>query len=162
MSKEGLSSVDTVADVLEGYASRGVYRGFSREPVGKGKAVFKILWHRDRSLELILEAHSHTIRLPMLLPDADASMCRELGRFLRLRHSPKLPEHRRVDLRKACIRCSHRRGGIAVSLTVKDRDYEYGTRKLSHVVNEIFMVFLSDGRYRDYVVKTFHLEPDAA
>jgi hypothetical protein len=161
MSKAGLSCVETVADVLEGYAKRGVFRGFSRGPVRNGKVVCKILWHRDRLLELILDAHRHTIRFPRLLPDADSSMGRELREFLKARHSPRLPEHRRIDTRKACVRCSQRGGGIAVSLTVKDGDYEYGARKLIHVVNEVFMVFLSDGRYHEYVARTFNLEPDA-
>ena len=162
MSKAGLSSVERVAEILEGYANRGVFRGFSRGPVRNGKAAFKILWHLDRLLGVVLDAHRHTIRFPTLLPDADSSMCRELGEFLKSRHSRNLPEHRRIDPRKASIRCSNRGGGIAVSLTVKGGDYAYGTRKLIHVVNEIFMVFLSDGRYHEYLVRTFNLEPDTA
>jgi hypothetical protein len=161
MSRAGLSCVERVANVLEGYANRGVFRGFSRGPVRNGKAIFKMLWHRDRYLELILDLRQHTLRFPSLLPDVDSSMRRELREFLILRHSESLPEHRRINARKASIRCSSRGGGIAVSLTVKNGDYGYGTRKLIHIVNEVFMVFLSDGRYHEYVVKTFDLEPDA-
>jgi hypothetical protein len=150
-----------VANVLEGYACRGVFRGFSQGPVRRGRTVFRILWRGNRYFELMLDSHQCTIQFPSLLPDADPSMGRELHAFLKSRHSESIPGHRRIDARKASIRCSKRRGGIAVSLTVKDGDYEYGTRKLIQVVNEVFLIFLSDGRYHDYVVKIFDLEPDA-
>lgn len=162
MPKAGLWGVERVAEILEGYASRGVFRGFSRGPVRNGEATFKILWHRDRLLELVLDAHRHTIRFPTLLPEADSSMCRELREFLKSRHSSNLPEHRRIDPRKALIRCRHQGGGITVSFTVKDGDFDYAARKLIHIVNEIFMVFLSNGRYHEYLVRTFNLEPDTA
>lgn len=153
--------METVANVLEGYARCRVLRGFSQGPVRDGKTAFKMLWHRNRYLELILDSRRHTICFPSLLADTEPSMRRELQEFLKGRHSKALPEHRRIDSRKASMQCASRDGGIAVSLKVKDGDYEYGVRKLVHIVNEIFMVFLADGRYHDYLVKTFDLEPDA-
>lgn len=151
----------TVANVLEGYARRGIFRGFTQGPVHDGQTTFKMLWRGNCHFELILDSCHRTLCFPSLLPNAESSMRRELQKFLTQRHSETVPGHRRIDPRKASMQCSRRHGNLAVSLKVKDGDYQYGTRKLIHIVNEIFMTFLSDGRYHDYVVKTFDLEPDA-
>jgi hypothetical protein len=48
-----------------------------------------------------------------------------------------------------------------VSLTMRLlNDDEYGARKLIHLAQEIFLVFLQDGRYYDYMVENFDLDPD--
>ena len=70
------------------------------------------------------------------------------------------PAHRRVDPAKARLRCSNRSGNIAVSITAANGDYEYAARKLIHTVHEIFMVFLVDGPYYDYLVDELGLEQD--
>ena len=87
-------------------------------------------------------------------------MYREFKEFVGSRHAAGLLEHRRIDPKKAVVRPSNRRGNIALTLTVKNGDYDYATRKLIHLVHEIFLVFLYDGRYYDYVIKTFGLDPD--
>jgi len=97
---------------------------------------------------------------PRLLPDFNASMTRELKAFLASRGSEELPTHRRIDPKKAAIRCSNWRGNISLTLTLKSNDYEYGIRKLIHLVHEIFLAFLAEGRYYEYQVETFDLDPD--
>ena len=163
MSMEVCSCFETVGGVLDSYANRGVFRGFSQGPVRNGKVAFKMLWHRDRVFELILDVGKHTMRFPLVLPgvSADSLMYREFRAFLKSRHSEDLPEHRRIDTGKARIRCCNRGRNISITLTVEDGDYEYGTRKLIHIVHEIFMVFLSDGRYYEYLVEKFDLDPDS-
>ena len=37
---------------------------------------------------------------------------------------------------------------------------EYAVRKLVHLINEIYLTFLTDGKYFDYLVETFNLDPD--
>ena len=61
---------------------------------------------------------------------------------------------------KARVRSSNRGGDVSLTLTVEDRDYEYGARKFIHLVHEVYMVFLSDGRYYEYMVDKFDLDPD--
>ena len=154
--------VELVATILEGYATRGVFRGFSRGPVRGGKASYKMLWHRDRFFELILDPTRKAMRFPVVLPEvpAGSSMSREYGQFVQSRGDTSLPPHRRIDPKKAVVRPVHRAGSIGLAVAVKGGDYEYATRKLIHLVHETFMVFLYDGRYYDYLVETFDLDPD--
>jgi hypothetical protein len=41
-----------------------------------------------------------------------------------------------------------------------DADFDYATRKMIHTVHEIFMVFLVDGSYFEYMVEQLGLDPD--
>lgn len=151
-----------VAEVLKSYADRGVFRGFSAGPAHAGRATFKILWHRDRSFDLILDVPRKTLRFPVVLPEVPAKspMYREFREFVESRHSPALPGHRRIDRRKARLRAGAHGGNASLTLTVKGADFEYGVRKLIHTVHEIYMVFLFDGRYYDYMLETLELDPD--
>jgi hypothetical protein len=150
-----------VAGILENYANRGTFKGFSRGPVRAGRATFKILWHRDRFFDLILDTHKKTLRFPLVLPEvpAGSSMYREFKEFVESRSAPTLPDHRRIHPKKATVRPSNRSGTVALTLTVKNSDYDYATRKLIHLVHEIYLVFLQEGHY-DYMIKAFNLDPD--
>jgi hypothetical protein len=154
--------VTLVAGILENYATRGLFRGFSQGPATKGRATFKMLWHRDRLFELILDVPRKTLRFPALLPEvpADSPMYAEFREFVESRQSADLPEHRRIDKEKATVRCGNKGGNVSVTLAVNDGDFEYGTRKLIALAHETYMVFLFDGRYYDYLVETFNLDPD--
>jgi hypothetical protein len=162
-SKKAVLCVDTVGRILEDYAKRRVFRGFTHEPAGQGKAAFKIVWRHDRVFDLILDPQTGTLQFPLLLPNvpADSTMYGEFKAFIQWRHADTALAHRGIDRKKARVHCRNRAGAVALSLTVKDGDYEYATRKLIHLVQEIFLVFLADGPYRDYVVEMFKLDPDS-
>jgi hypothetical protein len=158
-----VSPVESVNAILEGYAERGVFRGFSRGPGSNRKASFRLLWHRDRLFELILDIDKQTLRFPLVLPHVDpkSTMYRNFKDFVKSRQSEELPEHRRIEAGKARVRSLNRGGSVSLTLEVQDGDYEYGARKLIHLVHEIYLAFLVDGPYYEYMVETLGLDPDA-
>lgn len=162
ISKGSRANIEAVAEILENYARRGVFRGFSRGPVGKDKAAFRMVWHRDRVFDFTFDFQRNTMRFPVVLPNLPASseMYSRLKEFIKSRQSAKVPEHRRIDSRKAQVRSYNRGGDVSISLTVLDDEYEYCARKLINLVHEIFMAFLIDGSYYEYMVETFDLDPD--
>jgi hypothetical protein len=162
VTKPAVSHIDVVAAVLAGYAERRVFHGFSRVPTSGGKATFQIAWHRGRVFELAFDARAGTLRLPELLTGipANSTMYEELKAFIRSRQSDDLPDHRRLDARKLQIRTYDRDGNILLVLKAKDRDCEYAVRKLVHLINEIYLTFLADGKYFGYLVEAFNLDPD--
>lgn len=160
--KSALSAVDVVAQVLAGYAERRVFHGFSRGSTAGGKVTFRISWHRGRVFELVFDAKTCALRLPDVLTDipAGSQMFADLKGFIHSRQSDELPEHRRIDERKVGIRTYCRNGAILLVMKAKDGDSEYAVRKLVHLVNEIYLTFLADGNYFEYLVETFELDPD--
>ena len=157
-----LRTEELVGGILESYAARAVFRGFSHGPARGGRAIFRMLWHRDRLFELILDVPKKTLRFPLVLPEvpANSPMYREFREFVESRFSDSLPEHRRIDAKKARVRCGNRGGNVSLTLTAVDGDFDYGTRKLIHLVHEVYMDFLLDGRYYEYMIEKFDLDPD--
>jgi hypothetical protein len=152
---------------MEGYAAKAVFRGFSAHPESKGKAIYRMVWHHDRPFELLLDVPGKTLQFPDVLPGVPARspMYRELRAFLKLRQTAEMPEHRRVNPAKARLALSNQppgsqRGAVSLKLTVKDGDFDYATRKMIHIVHEIFMIFLVDGPYFEYMVEQLGLDPD--
>jgi hypothetical protein len=152
-----------VGSLLESYASRRVVRGFSRELLDeKSKTVFRVRWHRDRLFEFIVDTKKNTITIPLVLPNVPArsEMYRAFKKFLRRFHSDSVPMHRRIDARKVRIRSVNKAGDVSLCVLIQDGDYAYGLRKLVHIVQEIYLGFLYDGPYREYMTEAFGLEPD--
>jgi hypothetical protein len=157
------ATVVLVTGILEGYAAKAVFRGFSaHEGPQRGQATYRMVWHHDRPLELLLDAAKKTLRFPVVLPGVPArsSMYRELQAFLKVRQSGEMPEHRRVEPAKARLAASNKQGAVSITLTVKDGDFDYATRKIIQMVHEVFMIFLVDGPYFEYMVEHLGLDPD--
>lgn len=166
-SRRGTRSVrsrtDRIAEILEEYARRGVFRGFSRDAaIHDGKCGFKLRWHHDRVFDLVFDARRNTLRFPLILPNVpvNSSMYHELKRYIEERHSAALPDHRRIDRRKAAVSANNRSGSVSLTMRLRSNDDEYGARKLIHLVHEIFLVFLQEGRFYDYLAETFDFDAD--
>jgi hypothetical protein len=150
-----------VADRLEHYVQRGVFRGSSRVRLRGGVASFRVVWHGGRTYEVVADAVRRTLRLTGALPavPARSEMDRELRRFVASRQFPDRPAHRRIDPAKVRARCANRAGEVSIAFEVLDEDWDYAVRKLVHLVDEIFQIFLCDGRWYEY--RTEHLGVDA-
>jgi hypothetical protein len=161
-ARRPLAPIGVVTAVLEEYAARGVFRGFHAAPPVADKASFRMMWHYDRQYEVNLDAPGATLTVAGLLPGVPtgSSMYNGFRSFLKDLQSPRLPEHRRIDRKRAVLRCSNRGGAVSLRLIVHDGDFEYGARKLIHAVHEIFLCFLADGPYTEYLTEHFGLDPD--
>jgi hypothetical protein len=151
-----------VTAVLEGYAEKAVFRGFSAHPKRDGNVTYTMVWHYDRPFELLLDVRNKTLTFPAMLPGLPARsvMYRELQAFLKSRQSDEVPEHRRVNRAKARIALANRRGAVSLALTVGDGDFYYAARKIVQIAHEIFLIFLVDGPYYEYMVEQLGLDPD--
>jgi hypothetical protein len=121
-----------------------------------------MVWHHDRPFEMVLDAGEKTLQFPEVLPGVPvrSPMYRELQAFLRKRQSGEKPEHRSVNPRKTRVALANKRGIVSVTATVKDGDFDYAARKIIHIVHEIFLIFLVDGSYYEYMVEHLGLDPD--
>lgn len=131
-------------------------------PAPPDKALFRVLWHRGQVFECTTDAASARIEFPVVLPGvpSGSSMYAELRAYVASRQSSAVPEHRRIDPAAVRIRCRNRRSQAGLTAEVRNGDYEYAAKKLVHLVHEIYLDFLADGRYYDYMVETFDLDPD--
>jgi len=156
------ASVGIVTGILEGYAAKAVFRGFSAHPGAEGRATYHMIWHHDRRFELSLDVGQKKLQFPQVLPGVPArsAMYRELQAFLKVRQSGEMPEHRSVNPAKARLASGNKRGTVSITVTVRDGDFDYATRKIVHIVHEIFLIFLVDGPYFEYMVEHLGLDED--
>ncbi|MGI9292547.1 MAG: hypothetical protein ACR2PS_01075 [Pseudomonadales bacterium] len=156
------TAFEEIGNILEEYAAKGVFQGFNRGAVSGNKAAFRIVWHYNQVFDLSYDHGKSALRLHTVLPQLPATspMYRDLKRFLKSSCDTALPAHRRIDPARATVKPYNRAGNVALTLKMLDGDSEYGVRKLIHLVHEIYLEFLSDGRYFDWLVETFELDPD--
>jgi len=157
-----MSEVSLIGDILEEYAARGVFQGFSRQETGRKRGLYRVQWHRRQLFEFTYDGAKNTLRISCVLPQvpAKSAMYKEFKLWLKTRQDESLPDHRRCDAQKVQLKTYNRGGDIALTLQMLDDDLEYGVRKLVSLVNEIYLDFLSSGLYFDWLIETFDLDPD--
>lgn len=117
-------------------------------------------WHKDRFYDLVFDSVKGSLRFPVVLPKVPREMYDAFKAFVASRQTDEMLAHRRIDPKKVRISCSFNNGNISLLFTAKDKDYEYATQKLINLMHEIFMVFLRDGLYYEYVIETFDVDRD--
>ena len=156
MNKTSTRSADRVAETLQSYADRGVFRGFVRRPSSRGTEEFRFRWLHEATFRLRVDPVRKTLVFQDLLPNIPyrSVMDRALRDFFSQRTSEDLPEHRRIDPGRVELLCSSRRGSVSVSLRVVRDDWEYAVKKGVSLVHEVFHGFLK-GPYYEYMVENF-------
>jgi len=141
----------TVRESLLSYADRGIFRGFSEGPGGR----FRFTWMLGREMELKVDPSKHILRFRGILPGVPARslLYTDLKRFIERRHDKSLPEHRRIDRRKAEASCLNRLGSVSISMQVRKSQYAYGTNRLINLVHELF-VHLREA-FPEYLMENF-------
>jgi len=145
----------TVTETLQAYADRGVFRGFSEVKSSQRKRAFKFVWLANREMDFSIDTQREMLRFEHLLPNvpAKSAMYAGLKSFVQQRHDSELPQHRRIDRKRAEAACRNRGGDVSISLRIKNRQYAYGVRKIVNLVHELF-VHLRDA-HPDYLSENF-------
>ena len=140
-----------VREALQAYADRGVFRGFSETKNGH----FQFVWVVNHQMELSVDTARDELRFKRLLHNvpAKSELYGELKNFIQQRHNRELPEHRRIDRRRAEVSCTNREGFVFVSLKVKSNQYAYGVNRVVNLVHELFL-YLREA-HPEYLVENF-------
>jgi hypothetical protein len=117
-------------------------------------------WHKDRFYDLVFDPAKHSLRFEVVLPKVPRPMYEAFKKFIAERQSEETIAHRRIERKKVRISSSLKKGDISLLFIAKDRDYEYATEKIIHLMHEIFLIFLRDGLYYEYMIETFDIDRD--
>lgn len=149
-------SLSVARESLQTYADRGVFRGFSEIKNGH----FKFIWTLNHQMELSVDTAKGALKFRQLLPGvpAKSALYAELKSFIERRHDKELPEHRRIDRRRAEVSCASRGGFVSISLKVKNNQYAYGVNRIVNLVHELFL-YLRDA-YPEYLVENFDVSQE--
>jgi hypothetical protein len=149
-----------VDETLEIYANKGVFRSFASILRSNKTVTYRMKWHKERFYDLIHDVGKRTLRFPVVLPKAPRLMYEEFKKFVASRQATETIEHRRIDPKRIRISCSLKNGNISLLFTSKDNDLAYATQKIINLMHEVFMDFLRDGLYYEYMIETFDIDRD--
>jgi len=151
-----------VLATLETYAKRGIFRAYGVQPGSRGRQHISFRWHADAVFRIDYDPARQALTFRDLLPYVEprSSMDRELRAFVRGASSTTLPEHRRLDARKAGVSVARREGTLSLQVQLKRAHVEYGVRKAVVLVHEIFVSFLRAPQFFPYMVEHFGVSPD--
>lgn len=157
-----MSTPQQVGDLLQEYAERGVFQGFSRQRQTRQQGEFRVRWHRDQVFQWGYDRRRRSIRVASVLPavPSGSAMYRDFRRWLKARQDPALPAHRRYDPARLALRTYNRGGDVAVTVRMLDDDLDHGVGRAVSLVNEIYLDFINRGPYFDWLLETFDLDPD--
>jgi hypothetical protein len=149
---------------LEHYAHRGSFRSFSSTPVTVAKTEFAFSWFRDVTFRVVFDQPRRTLTFVDMLPAvaSRSEMDRHLRAFVKTYTSAAVPEHRRVDPRRVTVSVVNRGGAESLVFAFRTKDTAYAVRKAVHLANDILQDYLNDGRYVQYNVDHFNLNPEMA
>jgi hypothetical protein len=149
------ASLSVASRVIEDYAKRGVFRGFSKKAASSCSAAFQMIWHRDRRFDVIVNTRRRTITIPVVLPAVrtEPRLYNDFRVFVQSQQDAGLAQHRRIEPNKVRLLCGKRQGNASLTMVVRDNDYEYALQRLIHLVHSTYLIFLPSGPYRDYMVK---------
>lgn len=148
-------SIDVVRTGLRDYSNRGVFRGLDEKKVKNGSHAFTFWWLGSRPLEFHIDTAKSALVFKQILPNVPSKspLYSELRRFLETRSEIDLPDHRRIDTKKAEVLCINRSGKVSIGLKVKKNQYSYALNRLVNLVHELF-VQLND-LHPDYMCENF-------
>ncbi|MGC4027898.1 MAG: hypothetical protein QM696_03345 [Steroidobacteraceae bacterium] len=156
---EGAAAVD---QVLRSFADRGAFRSFDASRGKGGTHVFRFGWLRDRVFTLVYDPRGSRMKMPGLFIAAPRNppMAANLRSYLKTMAAEDRPPHRRVDPARMRVSVRSAANDIDLLAHVTEPDAGWAARKLISLVNEIYMMFLSDPLYYEYRVKIFNAHPD--
>jgi hypothetical protein len=134
-------SLTVVRERLQAYADRGVFRGFSEQAPRAGRHRFRFSWLGAKPMSLDYTSATGTFLFRHLLPGipARSSLAADVETFVTGRASPRLPAHRRVERRRARLRCLPSRGAVSVELVATRNHHDYGVNRIVNLAHEIFL-----------------------
>ena len=134
-------SLAVVRQQLQAYADRRVFGGFSERRQAAGRHRFRFSWLGKEPLTLDYTPADGTFVFRALLPGVPAGsrLYADLEAFVAGRASTRLPQHRRVDRRRARVRCLAARGAVSLELVATRNFHDYGVNRVVNLVHEIFL-----------------------
>ena len=145
---------------LKAYADRGVFRGFTERPQRAGRVCFSFTWLAMAPYDLIYEPETGSFTFTNVLPKvlARTPLARALKTFVEGRSATRLPEHRRINPRRASVAAFVRQGSMRLQVVAKTGHHAYGANRVVNLVHEVYLHLHS--YYPEYLWDNYDVPQD--
>ena len=142
---------------LKHYADRGVFRGFRASPEVRGRVAYEFFWLTRRPMRAEFTRRG-ILTFPALLPQASKAIVTEMKSMVAARSTRAVPDHKRVDSRRARLAAAVRKGDLSLSVEIRGRNQQYAVSKTLNLVNEMFVALHE--RHPDYLIEHFGMSQE--
>jgi hypothetical protein len=149
---------DPVTIALQGYADRGVFRGFRATPAARGRIAFEFKWLTKRPVQAMFDTRANTLTFPRLLPQISTAAVNDVIDVLRSRAGRGVPAHKRIDARRAAVAGARRTGAYSISVAIRGTNHLYAVKTALSVINDIFITLQE--RHPEYLIEHFGMSAE--
>ncbi len=139
------------------YADRGVFRGFRPSPEARGRVDYQFHWLTRRPMQASIDRRG-VLTFPALLPQASREIVAEMKAMVAARSTRAVPDHKRIDARRARVGCAVRKGDLTLSIEIRGRNQDYAVKRALNLVNDMFVALHE--RHPDYLVEHFGISQE--
>ena len=101
---------------------------------------------------------SGVFAFPGLLPEAGPEIVAAMRAMVAERSTRALPDHKRLDARRARLACAARKGSFSLSVNIRGRNEHYAVSKTLNLINEMFVTLHE--AHPDYLVQHFGISQE--
>lgn len=98
------------------------------------------------------------LTFPALLPHAPKEIVAEMKAMVAKRSTRAVPDHKRIDARRARLACSVRKGDVTLALDVRGRNHEYAVKQALNLINDMFVALHES--HPGYLVEHFGISQE--
>ena len=142
---------------MQHYADRGIFRGFRATDALRGRVDYEFRWLTRRLVRATFDRRG-VLRFPGLLPEASREIIAAMRSMVAERSRRALPDHKRIDARRARLACAASKGNFSLSVEIRGLNQQYAVSKTLNLVNEMFVTLHE--AYPDYLVEQFGISQE--
>lgn len=141
--------------MLQTYADRGVFRGFSATDGPRGLRHYRFVWLTRRSMTVTLAPQRRLLTFVRLFPDVARApgVAPALQQALAGASRGTSPAHRRLDPRRGTMTCRRDGKDLSLRLTIAPGTGVHAVKAALGIVNDLFQVLHEC--YPDYLAAHF-------
>jgi hypothetical protein len=98
------------------------------------------------------------LAFPAVLPHAPKAIVSEMKSLVAARSTRIVPEHKRIDARRAKLMAGARNGAFALSVEIRGKNQQYAVSKTLNLVNDMFVALHES--YPDYLIAHFGISQE--
>ena len=145
-----------ITEALQAYADRGVFRGFRATP--GARAQYQFLWLTQRPVTAVFDSRRRRLSFPSLLPAIDKASAADVKALVTSRTGRGLPDHKRLDARRARVSGTLRKGDFSLAVTIRGHNHSYAVKAALNLINDIFVTLHE--RHPDYLIEQFGMSAE--
>jgi len=134
-----------------------VFRGFRATPAARGRVDYEFRWLTRRLMQASFDRRG-VLTFPILLPQASATIAADMRSLVAERSTRAVPDHKRIDARRARLACAVSKGDLSLSVEIRGRNQQYAVSKTLNLINEMFVALHE--AHPDYLVEHFGISQE--